>query len=205
MNEPETENILLNERHNGGDSLFMAQEPCSNIEYGREYHIWTDLSSLADVLNNYLQNRRQPVFNREYRLPKCDSLTRMQADGWTIHSRIRLLPTDPEGDYDLYEEKYPALLLLRQGTNGKWCADENCPWRLPSYDELLWGFYGYMNQEKTTKLCGLVVNMSLPLTGSQDVLRGPLYGFAADCEAKIVELTDGIAAVQNFADTMQNL
>lgn len=108
-------------------------------------------------------------------------------------------------DYDLYEEKHPALLLLRLGTNGKWRADEGCPWRLPSYDELLWGFYGYMNQAKTTKLCGLVVNMSLPLTGPQDVLRGPLYGFAADCKAKILELTDGTAAVQRFADTMQNL
>lgn len=205
MKEPETKNISRTVGHSGGDALFTAREPCSNIEYGQEYHIWTDIPSLADVMNNYLQNRRLSVFNREYNLPECDSLTRMQADGWMIHSRIRLPPNDPERDYDLYEEKYPALLLLRLETNGKWRADEGCPWRLPSYDELLWGFYGYMNQAKTTKLCGLVVNMSLPLTGPQDVLRGPLYGFAADCKAKIVELTDGTAAVQRFADTMQNL
>ena len=198
------ENIPLTVIHNGSYHLLTVRELRNRVEYGQGYHIWADISSLADVLDHYLRGRRPPVFRREYSLPECDSLTQMQSDGWTIRSSIRLLPAGPEGDYDLYEAKYPALLLLSRNAAGRWRADEDCPWRLPSYDELLWGVYGYMNQEKASKVCGLVVNQSLPLTRPEDVLRGPLYGFTADCETKMLELTDGTAAVQRFADTLQN-
>ena len=106
-------------------------------------------------------------------------------------------------DCSLFRQKYPALLLLRQSPDGQWTAEEDCPWRMPTFDEMLQAFYNECKGKKRKgRTYGLAVDMSIPLTRPEDVLLGTIYGFAFDEAAKTIELTDGTAALQSFRDAL---
>lgn len=112
------------------------------------------------------------------------------------------LPVEPD-DCSLFRQKYPALLLLRQSPDGQWTAEEDCPWRMPTFDEMLQAFYNECKGKKRKgRTYGLAVDMSIPLTRPEDVLLGTIYGFAFDEAAKTIELTDGTAALQSFRDAL---
>lgn len=182
---------------NGGYYL-LTLEALRNVVEWQPYCFDRDPRPLRNMLDAYLQKHRPPVPGRNSRpLPACEAVTEIQADGWTLHSRMAPLPAAPD-DCDLFREKYPALLLIRQDTAGGWAAKGTCPWRMPTFDEMLTGFYN----ECKGRTYGLAVDMSIPLIKPEDVLRGTIYGFCSDEEAKTMELTDGTAALQSFRDAL---
>lgn len=183
--------------YNGGYYLLTLEALRDTVEW-QPYRFGLDPRPLRDLLDGYLKKHRPPMPGRTHStLPDCQTVTELQDAGWTLLNRMAPLPVEPD-DCDLFREKYPALLLLRQSPDGNWTAEETCPWRMPTFDEMLTAFYS----EYQGKTYGLAVDRSLPLTRPEDVLRGTIYAFCSDSGTKTMELTDGTAALQRFRDAL---
>lgn len=187
--------------YNGSYHLLTLEALHDAVEQ-RSYSFAEDPKPLRDLLDKTLTHRRLPTGLVHPTLPACPTERGLQFKNLTLQNRMAPLPVEPD-DCSLFRQKYPALLLLRQSPDGQWTAEEDCPWRMPTFDEMLQAFYNECKGKKRKgRTYGLAVDMSIPLTRPEDVLLGTIYGFAFDEAAKTIELTDGTAALQSFRDAL---